>query len=174
MKRRERWRPVVGFPGYEVSDRGRLRSYRMPGRARRFRTRPVLLTSRSKDGYRRVTLCNQGDTHHTMVHTLVLRAFVGPVPPGQEGRHKNGRPGEDWLENLRYGTRKQNMQDAVRHGTTRPGERNPGAKLTNVQAAIVRRRAISGENYGVIAADFGISRSAVCLIRKGHTYRSAT
>lgn len=51
------------------------------------------------------------------VHRAVALAFLGEPPPGQEVRHKDGDPGNAELSNLEYGTRSENMRDAVRHGT---------------------------------------------------------
>lgn len=113
----ERWRPVLGFEGiYEVSDRGRVK-----------RIVPVLNgpagyilrpgPSSHPGGYVLVGLRRDGKpTTHT-VHKLVLQAFVGPRPPGMECRHMDGNPTNNALSNLRWGTRKENMRDQLRHGT---------------------------------------------------------
>jgi hypothetical protein len=50
------------------------------------------------------------------VHQLVARTFLGP-PRGLETRHLNGDCRDNRLENLAYGTRAENAQDMVRHGT---------------------------------------------------------
>jgi hypothetical protein len=57
------------------------------------------------------------------VHKLVLLAFVGPNPPKYECLHANGDPADNRLVNLRWGTRSENIQDAVRHGTWMTPER---------------------------------------------------
>ena len=49
-------------------------------------------------------------------HRLVMFAFVGPCPPGQEVRHLDGDKLNPSLDNLVYGTRSENMRDMVRHG----------------------------------------------------------
>ena len=51
------------------------------------------------------------------MHRLVLAAFVGPLPEGKEVCHNNGNPGDNRLENLRYGTKSENNLDRVKHGT---------------------------------------------------------
>jgi hypothetical protein len=45
-----------------------------------------------------------------------MLAFVGPYPEGMEIRHLDGNPENNALENLKYGTRSQNIQDQIRHG----------------------------------------------------------
>lgn len=80
----ERWKPVVGFPGYEVSDRGRVRSYRMPGRAKRLRTRPVLMhPTADKYGYRRVMLCGQGKVKAIAADFDISRSAVCLIGKGR-------------------------------------------------------------------------------------------
>jgi len=110
---RESWRAVPGQPGYEVSDLGRVRSvdrvvHFPDGRKRRA---PGVLLSPvvDKDGYRHVGLPGR----RWPVHQLVLVAFVGPRPDGQEALHGNDVPHDNRLANLRWGTRGDNMQDAV-------------------------------------------------------------
>jgi hypothetical protein len=45
-----------------------------------------------------------------------MLAFVGPRPPGLEIRHLDGDPGNNALNNLRYGTRSENLVDKSYHG----------------------------------------------------------
>jgi hypothetical protein len=52
------------------------------------------------------------------VHRLVLLAFTGPEPFAHaDGRHKDGNSMDCGADNLEWGTRKQNIADAIRHGT---------------------------------------------------------
>lgn len=107
----EEWRPVPGFLGYEVSDQGRVRSLLGP--------EPLIMRPHTrKTGYRHVVL--HGKTR--FVHHLVLEAFVGPRTDGQECRHLDGQPGNNWLTNLRWGTRAEQMDDKARHAK---GDRGP-------------------------------------------------
>jgi hypothetical protein len=81
----EKWRPVVGFDGYDVSNMGRVRSRRFTGGE----VAPRMLTpSRlAPSGYLRVFL-TRGRRVPRYVHHLVLEAFVGPSPcEGADGTH---------------------------------------------------------------------------------------
>lgn len=112
----ERWLSVPGFEAdYEVSDQGRIRSWR------HWNGRPsprMLKPSPDKDGYRQISLCRDGVAAvKRKMHLLVLLTFVGPRPEGSETRHLNNDRSDNALTNLAYGTRSANIQDAVRAGT---------------------------------------------------------
>lgn len=119
----EAWKPVPRFEGlYEVSNFARVRSL--------YRKTPRVLRPSWSTGYGVVILCRAGAREGRTVHSLVMAAFVGPCPEGQEVRHLDGNransrwaPGETEDEiranggNLMYGTRSENIYDRVRHGT---------------------------------------------------------
>lgn len=168
----ERWLPVVGFEGlYEVSDMGNVRSVkrqvRVVGRwgseeVRTYSSRK-LKTHKAPSGYVRVVLSASGRLTTRTVHSLVAEAFLGPVPEGQEVRHKNGRANQNRLSNLVYGTRSQNREDSRRHGTLAVGEKIAQAKLTTDQVRALR--AASGR-HEALAYAFGISRTQVSRIKR--------
>lgn len=107
----EQWRPVSGFPAYQVSDRGRVMSShgRRPRPLKPWRTRMA--------PYESVTLCADERRRRATIHVLVAEAFIGPRPPGMEVRHLDGDHLNNVLTNLAYGSRSENCQDRVRHGT---------------------------------------------------------
>jgi hypothetical protein len=109
----EEWRPVSGFEGiYEISSEGRIRGVRRRGSAG-----GLLTPSRHSAGYWQVTLSLCGIPTKRTLHSLVAEAFIGPCPPGQEVRHLDGQRENTLAVNLAYGTRSDNVQDAVSHGT---------------------------------------------------------
>lgn len=98
--------------GYEVSNLGRVRSYRRPGRARSLATEPHVLQP-SKAG--RFWTMGFGQNSHCNIHLLVAEEFVGPRPPGMEIRHLDGNPENNRADNLAWGTRSQSIADRKRH-----------------------------------------------------------
>ncbi|QLF83531.1 HNH endonuclease [Gordonia phage RedWattleHog] len=53
-----------------------------------------------------------------LIHHLVMEAFVGPRPDGADIRHwPDTSKSNNTLSNLSYGTRRQNIMDAVAAGT---------------------------------------------------------
>lgn len=118
METIERWLPVQGFPGYEVSDSGRVRSVdRVDSIGRLIRGRLLSDRTRDRGGHHLVTVSVDGVRSTLQIHSLVLAAFVGPRPPGMEGCHDDGDPDNNALTNLRWDTHSSNMRDKVKHGT---------------------------------------------------------
>lgn len=104
----EVWIRARGVEGYQVSTAGRIRS--LPGNRRRGR---VLRGKANKGGY--LTVVIEGRTMY--VHHLVAEAFFGTRPEGMETRHLNGDKSDNRVANLRFGSKSENMLDAVAHGT---------------------------------------------------------
>jgi hypothetical protein len=123
----EEWRPVPSFPGYEVSNRGRVRSLKHRWGVR---NTPKILSVRIRpDGRSDVKVCLNGKECRPLVHRLVLEAFVGPCPAGLECLHIDGNPQNFSPDNLRWGTRSENMYDQTRLGEKDiRGARNPNYK----------------------------------------------
>jgi len=121
----ESWKPVLGYEGfYEVSDQGRVRSLdrviSAPGRwgQRLIRYSGRVLAPRLDPGGRlRVQLSRDGVQEDRKVHRLVMRAFIGECPEGQEVCHGNGDSKDNRLINLRYDTHSANELDKLAHGT---------------------------------------------------------
>lgn len=119
----EQWRPVVGLEGrYEVSSSGRVRSLgfwrRGPYGSTVWCKPKILKGTPDRQGYLQIGLSGHGGVPvKKKIHRLVLEAFVGPCPPGEQTRHKNGHPSDNRIENLTWGTPSQNKWDKIRHGT---------------------------------------------------------
>lgn len=183
----EAWKAVVGHEGaYEVSDLGRVRSVdrvrtqriakgddrtRMVDRLMKGR---VLAPVKTKSGgYLRVSLSDgQGGVATRKIHQLVCEAFIGPSPDGQMPLHGDGNPTNNRLDNLRYGTGRENVADAVAHGTFVLGEDRVQAKLSALDAGYIKAL-LPAVSMRRLARSFGISASAVAQIRDGVTWKTA-
>lgn len=116
----EEWRTVVGWDGYEVSNLGNLRSYRKRGPTKSLDEHPHLITpSMDRDGYMRVQLSNsRRDRQRRGVHQFVAETFLAETWfPRAIVLHNNGKPADNRVENLRWGTHADNTRDRERHGT---------------------------------------------------------
>jgi hypothetical protein len=145
----EKWAPIPRYEGIcEVSDRGRVRSLdRMTGN--RWARGALKKTWLNDQGYLLVVLCKNGGNERVSVHALVLEAFVGPRPAGMVTRHLNGDSQDNRLENLTYGTQRENLLDRVRHGT------DPNASKTHCP----QKHPYSGSNLGWRVGE----RARVCM-----------
>jgi hypothetical protein len=125
----EQWRSISGFPGYEASDQGRIRSIRS-----------VIRPHESKTGYLSVKICIDGSYTHLKVHRAVLLAFRGRPKDGEVAAHNDGNKKNNTLSNLRWASRSLNERDKIRHGTSNRGGRNGQAKLSERDVAIIHSR----------------------------------
>lgn len=149
----EQWRAVEGWPGYEVSDMGRVRSWRSQGR-RAAITNSWKIMSTGEQKYKEVRLRAPGRTVKIRVHVLVLLTFVGPPADGQEVRHLDDCKHNNKLSNLCWGTRCENTDDKRRNNRIPQGEKHYAAKLTDADVVAIRERANKGESYGSISKDY--------------------
>lgn len=166
----EIWKPIPEFPGYEVSNLGQVRSWKIRGRTTRPVTKPRLLTQTPRNSNRKylsVKLYRDDIGHTFSVHRLVLEAFVGPMPAGQEVRHLNGDETNNSLTNLAYGTHEENIADQRAHGTMvrLNGESHGGSVLTDSDVLEIRRIYAAGEmNQYQLAEKFGVHQTNISLI----------
>lgn len=108
----EIWKDIYGCYGYQVSNEGRVRSFvnNRHGVCNNFH---ILKPVRNHGGYPTVCL---GRGKRKLVSRLVAEAFI-PNPRNLPlVRHMDDNPLNNNVENLQWGTQKDNMQDCVKHG----------------------------------------------------------
>lgn len=165
----ERWKPIDGYPNYEVSDLGRVR-----------RSEPGPLTwvgrilhGSDQLGYRRVSLLRDGNVDRHTIHRLVLSAFGPPAPSeDHECNHIDGDRANNRVSNLEWVTSSENTRHAIDVGLQRIryGEELPQSKLTASDVREIRRMSADGEKQRVIAKRFGIHRATVSQIVNHHRW----
>ena len=126
---REEWRDIEGFSGYQVSNKGRVRTFRKRkhypegyGTYWYISDEPTIM-SQSDDGNGYMKLMLYGDDgrrYCKKVHRLVAEAFIPNNDPsndtvdyiqsGSEGKLDNS------VRNLRWISRRENIQKAYRDG----------------------------------------------------------
>lgn len=162
----EIWKDIEGYPNYQVSNFGRLKSLARyvhcgyKGKGRRLISERILRPGKyTKQGHLSTPL--KKGHNGKPVHKLVMFAFIGPYPVGMEILHVDGNPANNHLSNLCYSTRSENNYDITRHGRR---------KLSKTEVIEIRRRCISGEAIASIAEDFPVVAGQIWNICHGGQY----
>lgn len=134
----EIWKPIKNivlkngtvwtFEGYDVSNYGRVRTYKQKyGQVSRSNVhaglnRPLLKTPTvikgrpDKRGYPQFCLSDINKKRHNVrAHTLVMQTFMGLPKEYEVVCHFDDVKTNNNLDNLRYGTKKENALDAKRN-----------------------------------------------------------
>lgn len=165
----EIWMDVKGYEGlYQVSDLGSIK--RTSDQYGRIVNR-ILINSTKQCGHLCVTLSFKGKTKTRLVHHLVLEAFIGLRPVGTECRHLDGNPANNKLNNLKWGTRSENVEDAMKHGTFSlpprndlEGSKSSSAKLNDNKIIEIRKLHAEGMSDTEIAKKYGVCRQTINTI----------
>lgn len=155
---------IPGFDGYYADTEGNIWSTR---RGRDFIRKPF----KDRNGYLNVGL--MGSKFKRYVHHLVLLTFVGERPRGFECRHLNGIRTDNRPQNLRWGTRIDNVKDKIKHGVNHKGSKNPSSKLTEQAVKHIRGNYKKGM-YGyriAMAKKYGVSKNTIGLVLSGDRWK---
>ncbi len=161
METKEKWTQIEDLQ-YEVSTHGRVR--RMPG--------PNSPKGRilKQQVYARVPLCDRSRKKNGLVHKLVARAFLGPMPTPEHTQvnHINGITTDNRVENLEWKTRRGNQLHAINEGLYGGrGQDHARAKFTDEEIGEIRRTYTGA--YGeqtAIAKKHGVTQSLISKIIK--------
>ncbi len=129
----EIWKPIteikrnnriLQFEGYEVSNLGRVRTYKnkygkvAPGNNRPMRDEPYEIYGRKEKNKGYMLLCLSDvdkKRYNIRIHTVVMQTFMGFPDPGMVICHNNDIKTDNRLENLRYDTQLENIRDIKRN-----------------------------------------------------------
>lgn len=153
-------REIEEFPGALISMNGDV-----------YRNWKKKKTPVAKNGYPIAVFSVNNRSNSRYVHRMILEAFVGKCPPQHEALHKNGIRTDSRLENLRWGTKKENFIDAIKHGTATIGTNNKQASFNKEQIKNIVEKQRKGMKKSEIAKEFGVSRSTIYSLFSGKTYK---
>jgi hypothetical protein len=159
----EIWKDIPEYRGfYQASNLGNTKNTK---------TGKILMSYIiNKYGHSRVKLYKNNIKKSYYVHRLILETFIGPCPPGMECRHLDGNPENNKLENLKWGTRLENINDRKLHGTDSKTILS-NAILIKHQIPEIRKLLNSGKfTQGEIGKIFGVSNSVISDINVGRTW----
>jgi len=174
VDKEEEWRDVVvedwDFGGaYQVSDRGRVRS-RKSGDWR------ALKGSSNPGSYVICPLYLDGKKKYILGHRLVAQAFIPNPDNYPVVMHLDDDKVNNHVENLRWGTQKDNIRDMYSKGRGGDkglkGEKNPLSKLTEANVREIRRLLAEGEkNQTEIGEMSGVSKALISQIKTGKRWK---
>ena len=161
----ELWKPIIGYEGiYEVSNQGRVK--RVLG-GRGVRSGKILKRLLMTNGYSKVCLSSLGKQSWKLMHRLVLEAFVGEIPDGREGNHRNGIKTDNDLGNLEVVSHTENMKHARLTGLSRKVKHS---KLTESDIILIRQSLKNGLTQKEIAKSFEVHITTIARIFNGRTW----
>lgn len=102
---KEIWKDIEGYDGfYQVSNLGRVKSVK---------SKYLRKLNLTHDGYCKINLSSNGETHWFRVHRLVAQAFIPNPENKPEVNHIDEDKTNNNVDNLEWVTRKENAN----HGT---------------------------------------------------------
>lgn len=103
----ENWRHIIGYKGlYEVSNRGRIRNTT---------SQSIIKPTNDGEGYMKVMLYKNGTRRNLRVHILVAKAWIRNRKGKREVNHKNKIRHDNYVDNLEWVTRSENMIHCYKH-----------------------------------------------------------
>ena len=165
------YREIEGYPNYLAGSDGSIWSIKKQnGKGLRDEWKR-LRTTKNDRGYEHISLCHQNVVKSFTVHSLIIRAFQGQNPGHMVCRHLDGNPSNNAVENLAWGTYKDNEDDKRRHGRTVIGERVHGSKLNKKIVISMRQMYSEGLTLEEIANKYGVQRSSAHRAISGRTWK---
>ena len=164
----EIWKKVDGYPNYEVSNLGNVRSlnYHREGESK------ILKTSLNNKGYLYITLCKEGKTKRYFVHRLVAQAFLDNPNNLPQVNHKDEDKTNNHVSNIEYCDAKYNMNYGTRIDRQKQNTINKQGKECNYSKPINQ---YSKDNVFIkrwdcasdVKRELGFSNSNICLCLRG-------
>ncbi len=167
---------IEGFPGYLVDSSGDVWSFWKRGPKRNWYTSPYILKygiHKHPSGYQKpqVVLRNTEGKKTFPVSRLVAKAFLENTKDLPCVCHKDNDSFNNAVENLYWGTPKQNMSDKKKHGTQTKGETHHSSKLKEKEVEALHFLSGGTKNTTYLGALFGVSQSNISYILLGKSWK---
>ena len=104
------------------------------------------------------------------ISRLIALTFIANPNNYPEVQHINGVRTENRLENLKWGTQKDNAFDRDLHGTTQRGTKHANAKLNN-EVVLKIRELRPTYSLNQLAGKFGVSKKLVLLVTQNKIWK---
>lgn len=175
--KKERWKPVKGEElRYEVSDLGRIRSFKRVVRAgwsSRIIQPRILKPVNNGKGYLTVVLSNKKQRY---IHRIVAETFLKKHSKNTQVNHKDGIKNNNKLSNLEWVSNSENLKHSYKIGTHTPmnqkGENNPRARLNKIEVLKIKRLRMRNVSVKKIAKIYNVTIYHVYNITNGHSWKN--
>lgn len=181
---KEVFKSVNGYPEYEVSNFGRvktksrlIRYTHAVTRQEHFRQteeRFLKVQFNNRTGYKFVQLYKNKKMHNVTTHKAVADTFLVKGKKDFVVNHKDGNKHNNTVDNLEFVSNEYNHEHAKKTGLLARGERIGSSKLNKHCVFAIRGLLKLGWSHGDIAKLFKISRPNVSMIKEGKTWNALT
>lgn len=168
----EVWKAVPQTNGmYEVSNFGQIRSWKRGGKRGKY---PKILNTIDKDSYKSLTtrLIDAEHVSTFRVHRIVATLFIDNPNNYPCVLHIDNNKKNAHYKNLKWGTHKQNMQDAFRDGLIKlKGVQRNRSNLTENDVVDIFN---SKETCRALAKKYSVNYTCIVDIRSGRSWNHIT
>lgn len=163
----EEFRKIEGYPDYEVSNEGRVISWKNG-------KRKVRKSWVNAYGHLQISLFKDGKRKMFYVHRLVAKAFIQNLEDKPQVNHKDGNKKNNYATNLEWATHAEDIVHAYKIGLIKSGEDHHRARLTekNVKEIRHRYKCRGEDNLYSFAREFGVYKSTVWQIVNFKTWKN--
>lgn len=153
---------IPSFPNYYICEHGEILS-----RKTNYKKIKILKHIINQHNYHTVFLRKNGKQYNKRISNLVMETFVGAKQKGLEVDHIDGNRENDHLSNLRYVSRKENMEKAQ----MQKGSKQWNSKLNEQQVLEIRQKykliSHNKSNAHELSIQYNISQSTInCIVRR--------
>jgi hypothetical protein len=163
---KEIWKDILGYEGkYQVSNAGKIKNV----------VRGTIKAGQiQKDGYEKLVLYKDNFYKSYYVHRLVLTTFIGNGKDKDQANHLDGNKANNYLENLEWCTRGENMKHADKLGLRKmpKGKDHYKALLTEKEVLMIREKYHNrGSTLSKLAREYKANVGSVYNIVKGISWK---
>jgi hypothetical protein len=168
--------PIPDWPNYFIDEEANVYSTMPKGSTGGRYARPPKVPRKLKQHiggqhYHTVSLTKDRVSYEVKVAVLMLQTFASPRPQGMLACHGVSGRRIDTIDNLYWGTPKQNCDDRIRDGTAARGQTHGKAKLNEIQVRVIRRANEFGVSQRVLMKMFGLTSGPMSHIICRNTWK---
>lgn len=156
----EIWKDIEGYPNYQVSSMGRVKSLK-------YGKEKMLKGTKNSKGYFQVILCKDGKLKHYYIHRLVAYAFINNPNNLPQVNHKDEDKTNNMVENLEYCDRIYNLNYGTHNERMAKAKSIPILQFTK-QGEFIKK----WDSAMQIERELEIYQSSITMCCKGK-YKSA-